>query len=130
MAVTLRLRAKGDLLCADYDAHESGIKRFVGRKHSTAYGHEYRDEQGNLLKTGGWPSTGEPQELPYRAELAQAVREGDCWAADEATAAACGVTFDPTCGGELQEPEKLSDETQEALETTDHEEASRASDQH
>ena len=126
MAVTLRLRAKGDLLCADYDAHESGIKRFVGRKHSTDVGHEYRDEQGNLLKTGGWISTGEPQELPYRAELAQAVKEGDCWAADEATAIVCGVAFDPTCGGEVKSAVQLADDTHLVIEDIVHDEISRA----
>lgn len=99
----LRLRAKGDLLCADYDAFESGTKRFIGRKHDPSIGHEFRDEDGTIKRTGGWPSTGEHQEVHFRAEYLQAVREGDVWPADEETARICGVTFDPTFGGELEE---------------------------
>lgn len=50
--------------------------------------------------TWGWIPNDAPDELLYHHDLAKAVKDGDLWAADEATAKACGVDFDPTFGGE------------------------------
>lgn len=77
-----------------------GGRRFVGRTHDPKMG-----------KNGGWPMSAEPEEvicdgdheLEMLHDYRQAVRDGDVWAADEATAARFGVTFDPDFGGE--EPE-------------------------
>ena len=101
---TLRLRARGAVLCAHYQAHANGTRRFVGRRMDRTLGHdEVNPETGQTVKTGGWPSTGEAEDVPYCAEYVFAVRDGDVWAADEATAKICGVPFDPTFGGEAAE---------------------------
>ncbi len=49
-----------------------------------------------------WAPTGKPEELPFHHDLVKACRDGDLWAADQATADACGVKFDPDFGGEIK----------------------------
>ncbi len=47
-----------------------------------------------------WAPTGEVEAIPHHNDLVDACRSGDLWAADEATAKACGVAFDPDFGNE------------------------------
>ena len=78
-AITLRVRAKAPALCQNYEALESGVKRFIGWKASPA----------------GFEATGDVESVPMRAEYVQAVKDGDLEAADDATATACGVALQP-----------------------------------
>lgn len=105
MTMTLRLRARGTALCPHFEAHESGTRRFIGRRYDRTLGFDEKDPlTGNVTKTGGFPSTGKVEEVPYRGEYIHALRDGDVWPADEETARVAGVPFDPTFGGEV-EPE-------------------------
>lgn len=47
-----------------------------------------------------WVATGKVEEHLYHHDLVKAVKDGELFAADEATAKTCGVKFDPTFGGE------------------------------
>ncbi len=84
---TLCVRARGDALLQDYEALDAGVKRFVGRQFKEV-------EPGQW----GFVPTQDSAKIPYRAEYVRAVKEGDLWAADAATAAACGVEFDSKFG--------------------------------
>jgi hypothetical protein len=88
----LRFYCRGQALVADVHAQERGKRRFVGRRW-----------QEVLPGRWGFCPTEQPEELPYHHDLAKACRDGDLWAADEATAKACGVPFDPDFGGEMAE---------------------------
>lgn len=85
----LKFYARGTALVSDPHAQERGIRRFVGRRFQE-------------VSTGrwGWCPTEKGQETDPHPDLIRAVRDGDLWPADEATAKACGVGFDPTFGGE------------------------------
>lgn len=83
----LRFRARGSALVQDFERLEAGVKRFVGRKYVEV-------EPG----VWGFQPTGKDEEVPLRAEYMKACREGDLWPADAATAARCGVPFDPNFG--------------------------------
>lgn len=87
MTDTLRVRARGLALICNHEALEAGARRFVGRSFDPKLG-----------KHGGWPADAEPHTVPNRAEYRANVQEGDLVAADEETAKACGVKFDPTVG--------------------------------
>ena len=84
---TLCVRARGDALLQDYEAMDARVKRFVGRKLVEVEPSKW-----------GFVPTGESVSVPFRGEYVRAVQEGDLWAADAATAAACGVDFDPKFG--------------------------------
>ena len=102
----LRVLAKGMAMVPYYESFDAGgRRRFVGRKHDATLGAAFRDENGVEHRQGGFPpshSPVQPHEVDDRAEYRQHVREGDLWPADEATAAACGVRFDPSFGGEYE----------------------------
>ncbi len=106
---TLRVRARGTASVPDFARLERGQSRgFIGRK--------MVPDPATGLAT--WQPTDEvvelPNEPPYAAEYLKALRDGDLWAADEATARACGqkvndegktvpaVVFDPTYGGAVK----------------------------
>ena len=97
---TLRFFSRGTAMCFDLEAQDAGVRRYIGRKHDKTLGHEGKDDYGNKVMSGGWPSTSKAQEVPARGEYLMACRDGDLWAADEETAAYCGVKFDPDFGGE------------------------------
>jgi len=80
---TLRFRARGDVLCPDFTA-PAYMRRFVGR---VANGTDF-------------VSTGEVQEVAWSPLFVRECAGGHVWAADAETAEACGVKFDPSCGGE------------------------------
>lgn len=90
MTDTLCVRARGLALIVNYEALEAGARRFVGRVHDPKLG-----------KNGGWPPDAEPHSVPNRAEYRKAVADGSLWAADEATAKACGVKFDSAFGASV-----------------------------
>ncbi len=77
----MRVKARGTAMVCDYNALEAGGRRFIGRAYDP-----------NMGTSGGWPTTG-VQEVPYRIEYADAIRNGDLEAADAETAAIAGVVF-------------------------------------
>jgi hypothetical protein len=95
MKQRLRFYARGTALVADVHAQEHPthpIRRFVGRRWQEVMPGRF-----------AWCPTEAPQELDYHHDLARACRDGDLWPADEETAKAVGVAFDPTFGGEETE---------------------------
>ncbi len=102
---TLKFLARGTAMCFDLEAQEARTLRYIGRRHDATIGHEGRDEYGNKFMSGGWPAKSTPQEVPARGEYMLACKDGDLWAADEATALYCGVKFDPDFGGEYDLPD-------------------------
>lgn len=91
MTDKLRFTARGTACVPDPHGTEASPqrRRMVGRKH----------EQ---IKPGtwAWVPLAKPDELAFHQDLAKAVKDGDLWPADEATAKACGVKFDPMFGVE------------------------------
>jgi len=83
----LRFRARGTALVQNLERLEAGIKSFIGRKFVQADFEQW-----------GFEPTGEAEEVAYRAEYVKACKDGDLDPADEATAKACGVSFDPFLG--------------------------------
>lgn len=81
--LTLRFRARGTALVTNFERLELGTRSFVGRKWAEV-------EPGRW----GFKPTDEPEQVPYRAEYVKACKDGDLYAADAATAKACGVAFD------------------------------------
>lgn len=90
----LRFYARGTAQVTDVAAQERGIRRCVGRRW-----------QEVVPGRWAWVPTGEPQAVEYHPDYVKAVREGDLWPADEETAKACRVPFDP----------KFDDETTETI---------------
>lgn len=85
----LRFRARGTALVQNFERLEAGIKCFIGRKYTEVAPGEY-----------AFVPTDSDETVPYRHEYAKACRDGDLYPADEATAAKCGVPFDPTFGAD------------------------------
>ena len=85
---SIRVKARGTCCVVDYRAMGANPKRVIGRVFDA--------------ESGDWTSTGEAVEVPATHEFRQAVRDGELWAADEASAAICGVKFDSTFGGEAE----------------------------
>lgn len=85
----LKFYARGTAQVTDPHAQERGTRRCIGRRWQE-------------VTTGrwAWVPTEKPQETDYHADLVRACKDGDLWPADEATAKACGVGFDPDFGGE------------------------------
>lgn len=83
---TLRVRARGAALVENFETMGVSPRRFVGREWTWVDGFA-------ALKP-----TADAVEVPFRAEYMLAVKQGDLWAADAVTAAACGVPFDPNFG--------------------------------
>lgn len=88
----LRFYARGTAQVTDPHAQERGLRRCIGRRWQEV-------EKGRWA----WVPTEKPQECDYHHDLAKACRDGDLWPADEETAAALGVGFDPSFGGERTE---------------------------
>jgi hypothetical protein len=85
----LRFLCRGTAQVADPNAQLNGNRRCIGRRW-----------QEVVPGTWSWCPTDKADETDYHPDLVQACKEGDLWAADDATAKACGVAFDPTFGGE------------------------------
>jgi hypothetical protein len=84
---SLRFRARGTALVPNFEYEAAGVRAFIGRK-------KVEVQPGQL----GFAPLDEAVETPYRQEYVKACKDGDLWAADEATAKACGVKFDPAFG--------------------------------
>jgi hypothetical protein len=103
---TLRVLVRGAAMVPDYEALENpygSTRKFIGRAHDKTLGEEFVDpETKQKGRQGGFVALiGEVVEVPNRVEYRLHVqRHQDLWAADEATAQACGVAFDPSFGGE------------------------------
>ena len=97
MSGTLRFLARGTACVPDPHGAEASPqrRRMVGRKHAEV-------SKG----TWAWVPLESADELPYHHDLIKAVRDEDLWAADEKTAAACGVKFDSLFGAEKQSTKK------------------------
>lgn len=85
--LTLRFRARGTALVQNFERLDAGIKAFVGRKVSEVAPGQW-----------GFVPTGSDEQVLYRSEYVKACKDGDLWPADEATAKACGVSFDSSFG--------------------------------
>jgi len=96
MSSKLRFRARGTALVQNFERLEAGIKSFVGRKFE-----EVQTDDGPRM---AFKPTDEADEVQYCAEYVKACKAGDLWPADEATANACGVSFDPMFGASKPEP--------------------------
>lgn len=92
MMGTLRFYARGTAQVTDPHAAERGIRRCVGRR--------WQEVQPGRWS---WVPTDKLDECEYHHDLAKACRKGDLWPADEETATALNVAFDPTFGGEVTE---------------------------
>lgn len=91
--IKLRLLARGSAMFPDLKAMEAGARRFIGRRNDPSLGN-----------AGGWvPHVDAVEVDTHFAEYQKAVRDGDLWPADEETARACNVEFDPKFGGEYDE---------------------------
>ena len=73
MADSLLVRAVGATLVVNYEALESGARRFIGRTFLASAG-----------PNGGWPASAEPAKVPATAEYLKALRDGSLAPADEA----------------------------------------------
>ena len=117
MAATFRVLARGDLVVLDaaYARASGGHLRFVGRTLSRVYKREdvpegavarerdpvHPDDQFHIEC---WTKNPEPTVLLADGEFGSyfraRIQEGGLWPADETTAKACGVAFDPKFGGD------------------------------
>ena len=89
--------ARGTAMVCDHAALDAGIRRFVGRKLVDLGEDQY----------GFAPLPPEsPSEVAISGEIKLACQAGDLWPADEETARACGVPFDPKFGGEFASAKK------------------------
>lgn len=79
MTQMLKVKPVGTLLVPDYQAQEQGVRRFVGRKLDASVG-----------INGGFVPLEEAVEIPYCAEYAQALKEGDLEPCCEASAKLAG----------------------------------------
>ena len=102
----LRVLPKGAAMVPNYEAQENtygATRSFLGRPFDKEAGEDF-EEPGTrrALKQGAYVATpGTVVEVPDRAEYRLHVgRHKDLWAADQATADACGVAFDPQFGDE------------------------------
>ena len=85
-----RFLARGDAMCPDFAAQER-VRQYVGRKLVVL------DADSKAPRSSFEPAITENDIV---TELIRECREGAVWPADEATAKACGVVFDPKFGGE------------------------------
>lgn len=102
MPQKLSFRARGTDMVQDLEAMEAGIRRYVGRRAVNKDG----AQAGSVADLVGWVPTDAAQEVPFRHEYVRAARDGGLWCADEATAKACGVEFDPSFGAAPKQDDK------------------------
>jgi hypothetical protein len=99
MPSKLRFRARGESLVQNLEKLDAGIKSFIGRKFL------------QVEDRWAFSPTEADEEVAYRAEYVRACKDGDLWAADADTAAACGVRFDSNFGAA---PPKSSPKSEKA----------------
>lgn len=98
----LRVKARGTALVQDYRRMEAGVRAYIGRVMDAS------TIDPKLGRGISFKPTDEIVELAAKGEHAteymKHVLHGDLWAADEETAAYCGVKFDPSFGGSPSAP--------------------------
>jgi hypothetical protein len=101
----LRFYARGTALVSDFDALDRPVplRRFIGRRYTEITPDRW-----------GFAPSGEADEVSARPEVIKAAIDGELWPADEATAKACGVKFDPKFGGEIALPKPPTDGKEKA----------------
>jgi hypothetical protein len=89
---------------------DTGTKAFIGLAHDPKVGHDILDPETGKpsgLKQGAFLRLTEPTVIPgddpHYPEYVRSLREGDLWAADQATADAAGVLFEAHFAGEYPE---------------------------
>lgn len=97
--VMLKVRSSAKAMVTNFEALAAKSRRYVGRYFDASLGAINPETQ---KPQGGWPLKDEPEEIPFRAEYLQAVREGDLIPADKATADVCGVPFVQTSSSQKQ----------------------------
>lgn len=103
----LRVLSRGTAIVSDYRAlMEARVNRKVGWRFNGSLGPEFQDTSTGQTKRHGARVKSvddvfvvQPDD-PFRGEYVKHVQQGDLWAADPETAAACGVAFEPHFGGE------------------------------
>ena len=111
----LRVMARGVAQVPNYESLDAGRNARVTHA-CLAIGPEFKDpETGQMQRHAAFVKhVGKVIEIPDRAEYRRHLRDGDLWPADEETACACGVEFDPNFGGE--HTEAMQDEHEAAVE--------------
>ena len=105
----LRVLPRGLARVQDYRALvEAGVNRFHGWRFDATLGPLQEVPGRGKVRPGGRVKGVDavveiPSDDPYRQEYVKHLRDGDLWAADEATAAAAGVPFEPHFLGEHPE---------------------------
>jgi hypothetical protein len=112
-APTLRFLPRGTAAVQDYAAlmRPPHVNRFLGWRWDGTLGVEVDEVDAQGRATGRKLRTGGRAKLvdqvivvgpsdPHRHEYVQHARSGDLWCADAATAATCGLPFEPHFGGE------------------------------
>ena len=84
----------------DIDAMNGHRRAFVGRFLDKSQGEKYIDAEKIERQQAVFAEKAEHSEVPSYVEYVRSVKEGDLWAADQATADYCGVKFDPSFGDE------------------------------
>lgn len=115
---TLNVLSRGGILVLDVDyaqaAPTRGQRAYVGRRTVRAWkvkdlpeGCPRHVHDNEFLEPGqahiphcAFPSRKHPVAVPNTNYYRKQVKAGSLWPADEATALACGVAFDPAFGGE------------------------------
>lgn len=99
----LRVLARSGLV-SDYARLAASIAAGVALPHADKFVGRAFVPDASGATAGAWVAKSEPTDVPNVAEYRNAVVEGSLWPADEATAKACGVPFDPFFGGQFAEP--------------------------
>lgn len=115
---SLRVFARGGLLVLDKAYAEAaptrGQRAYVGRRTVRAWKldelptgcprhiqtNEFMEFGDKQIPHSAYPRLDKPVAVPNDSYYRKQVQKGALWAADEETAALCGVRFDPTFGGE------------------------------
>lgn len=104
MPATLLVLARGTAMVPDFAAIErpNPLRRFLGRTYRQVAPGQW-----------GFEPKAEAEAVEASADVIKALRDGDLWPADKATADAAGVEFDPKFGGEYaakKQPAKGNDQ--------------------
>lgn len=121
MDQSLRVLARGGILVLDVDyasaARTRGQRAYVGRRTVKSWdaaalpadcpvhlhSNEFLESGQQAIPHCAYPKRSAPVIVDNNSYYRKQVAQGSLWAADETTALACGVKFDPTFGGEYPE---------------------------
>jgi len=102
----LHVLPRGTAMVPDYEAQDTGTRRFLGWKFDREQGPEFKDatskktmRHGGFVRQTGVAVTIQPTNK-YRGEYLKHLRDGDLWPADLATAMAAHCAWEPSFGGE------------------------------